>query len=62
MTPRTGRPPLAPDSRHYGFRLPESVMHDVDAYARREGITRSDALRILLERGLRAVKARKKAR
>jgi hypothetical protein len=37
-------------------------MRDVDAYAKREGITRSDALRILLERGLRAVKARKEVR
>jgi metal-responsive CopG/Arc/MetJ family transcriptional regulator len=62
MTPRTGRPPLGPDSKHYGFRLPESVMRAVDTYASRKGITRSEAIRLLLERGLRGIKPRKRTR
>lgn len=62
MTPRTGRPPLAPDSKHYGFRLPESVMRAVDDYAKREGITRSKAIRLLLECGIRGIKPRKGTR
>jgi hypothetical protein len=62
VAPRMGRPPLAPDSKHYGFRLPESVMRAVDSYARRMRITRSEAIRLLLERGLNRINLRKKTR
>jgi len=56
--PRRGRPPLAPDSTFYAFRLPASVMRDVDRRARRAGVTRSEMLRTLLAAGL-AVEGRK---
>lgn len=50
--PRTGRPPLAPDTAFYGVRMPASVMADVDRRAKAEGVTRSEMLRRLLAAGL----------
>ncbi len=48
-----GRPPTLPeDSRPYAFRLPASVMARVDAFARRWSMSRSEAFRALVERGL----------
>lgn len=57
-----GRPPLAEDSQLYAFRLPASVMAQVDRLARRRDITRSEALRALLLSALAAEGRERKKR
>jgi predicted DNA-binding protein len=44
--PATGKDPLI------GFRLPKEMIEAIDRFARKEGTSRSRALRILIERGL----------
>lgn len=46
--PATGRDPVV------GGRAPQSVIDAVNAYAEREGITKSAAVAVLLEAGLKA--------
>lgn len=45
--PATGRDPLI------GFRAPPSLVVKLDAYAEREGLKRSEAIRRLVEEGLK---------
>ena len=49
---RMGRPPIAPDLKLYSVRLSASLMAKVDKYAARKGITRSEAMRVLLAKSL----------
>ncbi len=46
--PATGRDPLV------GFRAPPNLQAQIDAYAAREGLRRSEAIRRLVEDALRA--------
>ncbi|SOR30281.1 protein of unknown function [Methylorubrum extorquens] len=46
--PATGRDPLV------GFRAPADLLAQLDAYAAREGLKRSEAIRRLVEEALRA--------
>ena len=64
MTKR-GRPPLAEEVQQVAFKLPKSLVRDIDAYAeqaRKElagiTITRSDAVRLLISKGLEAERNR----
>ncbi len=51
---RIGRPRIAPDSAFYAVRLSAAIMRKVDRRAKRAGITRSEALRRLIQTGLAA--------
>lgn len=49
--PATGRDPLV------GFRAPPTLVSKLDAYAEREGLRRSEAIRRLVEEGLAVTRA-----
>lgn len=57
---------MVEDRRQVGFRLPEPLVQQIDAYALELGkstgltVSRTDAIRLLLEKGLQAAKAERK--
>jgi hypothetical protein len=50
--PQIGRPPIAPDTAFCALRLSGSIVAQVDRWARRKGVTRSEMLRQLIATGL----------
>jgi Ribbon-helix-helix protein, copG family len=50
---KRGRPATVEADRTVGVRLPGKLVGSVDAWARRADVTRSEAIRRLVERGLR---------
>lgn len=54
--PKKGGRPATGQSPMVGFRAPPSLLSELDAYATREGLKRSEAIRRFVEDGLKAAR------
>ena len=55
-----GRPPTGKAMPMIPLRLSEPMLAEIDALAKAEGVSRSEAIRLLLERALAATTRRKR--
>jgi Ribbon-helix-helix protein, copG family len=60
VTPkRRGRPATGRDP-HVAFRIPGEMIAEINQWAKEQGLSRSEALRRLLDAGLKALRAKKR--
>jgi hypothetical protein len=49
-----GRPPSGGRDPTYGIRLPDEMVEAIDDWAKKKGVTRSEAIRSMIENELKA--------